>query len=314
MACPHAFASPKCTSGDRPVPPSDFASHNVTSEGKGTPGLEWMEAALDEGAGGPMWYVHTNFYGANSTTSEDMVTVTTHSDPSYPQGVATYNTVTYLLTFTVASTPGCGPWSCGLKAGDEIQCYPFSTEAIWPVGSSWFWDGNCRLNGGPIEAGHFVHSWPCTNPSGCSGPSGEKNISCMPNANQGLFGLITTGQAVQVFDIGCPSGTYQAGGILWFDTGAFEDIGSSYGDAALTYKALNPPACTSIQLTIPTSRGDLSGTIGYDPFYYFLGASQGNGCPGEASSPSGSLSLNGQSYQVLGVFSQFRCENIGTSC
>jgi hypothetical protein len=113
----------------------------------------------------------------------------------------------------------------------------------------------------------------------------------------------------------------QTGTLEWLDTYSQELLGLNQGKSQYTVLPSEPPSqgdCKSFALTIPTSRGTLSGTIKVTPYI-------GTGCPVTTSpnpyvgSLSGTLTLTGSgspvSYTVTGVATEFMCNrSILTNC
>jgi hypothetical protein len=297
---PFVFAPPTLSGGDGPVTLLDMAPHACTANCS-----EWMEAKYVGTPGGQVWYIHADFAGATSSTSGTVLTVTTPTSATYPSGVLTYNSATGYMSFRVTSLPpNDQDWYQNVNVGDLIECYAISSKASWPSASSFYWDGNCKVNGGPLGVGHFIRFW-----SGGSGVNGQPLPSCSVSAMnlEGVFSIVTTGADVQINDFVCPTGPrYQVATVLWFDNGAFEDDGSSWGKGLVSETA-QTKTCESIFVSIPTSRGNLSGTVKLSPYI-------GSGCSFQDATLSGSLTINGATYTILGVMSEWRCAQVGTYC
>jgi len=288
------FQPPTQSGGDKPVSLSDFASHG---DGIG----EWLEAKIvPSNSNGWIWYIHADFQGATDTMGRNWVNVTTHSDPkTYPQGTASYNVQTHLLTFTVTSIPSGEGWYYNARPGDIIECYPFSTKAFWGSGSNFYWSGNCQLktkSGLVSGVGDFIKTW-----LGGRGINGAPLPTCYPNTNfEAVFSIVSTAGTIDINDLLC-SGIprYQVGGILWFDNGGWEDIGTTEGKGAIRETPLNG-GCTEFTISVPTTRGELTADVAFDRYL-------GGGCLGEDGSLSGTVFLKGVSYPILGIMSEFRC-------
>lgn len=269
--------------------------------------MEWLEAKIvPSDMKGWIWYIHADFVNATNSVSGDWVNVTTHSNATvYPQGVASYNTQTHLLVFSVTSVPpptSVATWFHNALPGDVIECYPFSSEAYWSGGSLFHWNGNCRLttNGETLSGvGHFERYW-----QGGGGLNGAPFPSCYPDTDfEAVFSIVFRGGTIDVTDIICNGlPRYDLAGVLWFSNGKWEDTGSTWGQAATTEQPLNVPGCTKFLLTIPTTLGTLTANVTFNRYF-------GGGCPSgiEDGSLSGSVSFNGVSYQILGVMAEFRC-------
>lgn len=289
-----SFQPPQLTGGDGPVTGSDFAAHAGDTD-------EWLEAKIvPTGMNGWIWYIHADFVGATNSIGGVWANVTTDSDAStYPQGVASYDIQTHLLIFKVTSLPtGENGWYHNAKVGDVIECYPFSSQAFWSAGSNFYWSGNCELlTGGNVltGVGHFIRTW-----QGGSGINGNPIPTCYPQTEfEGVFSIVFTGGTIDITDLLCASEPrYQVGGILWFDTGAFENVGAQEGKQMITYSTNK--GCKVVSIAIPTSRGILNASVSMDRYYL-------SGCAGEDASLSGTLNVSGTSYQILGVMSEFRC-------
>ena len=262
-----------------------------------------MEAKIvPTGLGGLIWYIHANFVGASNTIQGNWINVTTNSDPAtYPQGIASFNTQTLLLVFNVTSVPPSpNAWFHDAKVGDVIECYPLSSQAFWPFGSQFYWSGNCKLttNGTTLSGvGHFIRLW-----QGGRGVGGNPLPSCYPDTEfEGVFSIVSTGGTVSISDLVCVGEPrYQVGGILWFDTGAWEDIGAQEGKQMITYAPNTGKGCDEVTISIPTSRGLLTAYVSMDRYY-------ASGCAGEDASLSGNMTIGTTTFQILGVMSEFRC-------
>jgi len=291
-----AFQPPELVGGNAPVTGSDFASHPGDTE-------EWLEAKIvPTGLNGTIWYIHADFVGASNAVSGDWVNVTTDSDSStYPQGVASFNTQSLLMVFRVTSVPPTpNGWFHDAKAGDVIECYPFSKQAFWAFGSQFYWSGNCELttNGTTVTGlGHFIRLW-----QGGEGVDGNPLPTCYPDTLfEGVFSVVFTGGTIDITDVVCSGeARYQVGGILWFDNGAWDNIGAQEGQGMINYTANTGKGCNEITLTIPTSRGLLTANVLMDRYY-------GSGCNFEDASLSGNLTVGSTTYSILGVMSEFRC-------
>jgi hypothetical protein len=291
-----AFQPPQFTGGDGPVTGADFAAHAGDTN-------EWLEAKIvPNGLNGTIWYVHADFVGATNEISGDWANVTTDSDPStYPQGTASYNTQTHLLVFNVKSVPSTtNGWFHNAKEGDVIECYPFSTDASFASASNFYWSGNCELTSGGKSVsgvGHFIRTW-----QGGGGIDGNPIPTCYPDTLfEGVFSIVSTGGTIDITDLVCSGEPgYQVGGILWFNNGAWENIGAQEGMQPINFTANTNKGCNEVTITIPTSRGVLTADVNMDRYYQ-------SGCAGEDASLSGTVMVGGETYQILGVMSEFRC-------
>jgi hypothetical protein len=304
-----SFQPPTLSGGDAPISLADFATHSGQTN-------EWMEAKLIINSDN-IWYIHANETNGTSATSGDVVNISTDSDPnSWPQGSASYNVQTHLMTFTVKSVPphvtepnagGAGSYH-NAKVGDVIECYPFSTSAFWATGSVWYAAGNCRVitDGetyyGP---GYFDKHWG----AGGNGIGGAPLPTCGEGQQnfESDTTIVTPINAIYIVELDCPgTPNYQVGGVLWFSNGAWEDTGTTEGRAATSELPLPPytpdpsSACNTFNIIVPTTRGTINATIGFNVYYY-------GGCSFEDGWLSGSIVLGDETYPVLGVHMEFRC-------
>jgi hypothetical protein len=276
-----------------------------------------MEAKMMFGS--DIWYIHANFVGAVNDISGNWANVTTNSDPStYPQGIASYNLQTQLMSFEVISVPQLTTTTAGAggaganhnaHAGDLIQCYPFSKKAFWSSGSSYYDAGNCKLTSGgkvTLGPGYFDKSWA----AGQDGINGAPLPSCAGTTLdfESDTTIVTPVNVLYVVELDCPSiKSYQVGGVLWFSDGAWEDVGSTEGKEATSIVPLPPltpdvsSGCSHFDITVPTSRGTINASVKFYPYFY-------SGCTFQDGWLGGSIAINDTSYPILGIHMEFRCE------